>query len=91
MTRIPGTVSRYPEPRVKSRERQYLLHLGFWVRVYLSAHSCGQVLTELEGAALAAGQGQENAFWGVGGLFGKARPAAPQPPAPAPQFGTVKN
>ena len=46
-----------------------------------------QVLAELEAQAAAAGKGQENSLWGVGGLFGKARPAAAQLPA----FGTVKN
>ena len=49
-----------------------------------------QVLAELEGQQAAA-PGQENSFWGVGGLFGKARPAAAQLAAAATQFDTVKN
>ena len=49
-----------------------------------------QVLADLEGQQAAA-QGQENSFWGVGGMFGKARPAAAQLAAAASQFGIVKN
>jgi hypothetical protein len=52
-----------------------------------------QALAELDGqaTAAAAAQGQENSFWGVGGLFGKARPGAAPLAAGAAQFGTVKN
>ncbi|KAK9833565.1 hypothetical protein WJX81_006548 [Elliptochloris bilobata] len=57
----------------------------------LISHHMRKVLAEMEGQAAAAGQGQENSFWGVGGLFGKARPAAAQLAAAAAQFGTVKN
>lgn len=76
--------------RIRSPGAWTATRLVFAFRAQVPWYREAQVLADLEGQQAAA-PGQENPFWGVGGLFGKARPAAAQLAAAAAQFGTVKN